>query len=150
MEEGKVGKKFDQNKPMMHILHWPALIEIAKVATMGKVKYGENNWLKGLKWSRLASAMQRHFVAFWLGEDKDNQSKLYHVAHMAWNATALVTCQVLSIGEDDRWIPDDPRIKTNLMTYLMKEAFNLEISDEIKQMEVEREAAEKKAEQEKA
>lgn len=114
------GKKFDSHKVMFDVSHWVALTEIAKVATHGAQKYGKHNWLDGLEWSRIANAMLRHFIKFWLGEDTDKDSKLSHLAHMGWGATALLTCYILKVGKDDRWVPVDPELRARLLEYVDK------------------------------
>jgi hypothetical protein len=97
------GKKDDQEKTKMSLISMRAIAEVAAVGTFGARKYGPMNWTKGLHWSRLQDAMLRHYREFVKGNDLDSESRLLHTAHMAWNALALVTCQLLKIGEDDRW-----------------------------------------------
>jgi hypothetical protein len=101
------GIKHDQKKPIMSLLPFEALTEVAKILTFGKDKYGAHNWRNGMKWSRVESAMLRHYAAYADGEDIDFESKLFHTAHMACNALFLLTYQLLSLGEDDRWKPDE-------------------------------------------
>jgi hypothetical protein len=97
------GKKFDGEKPIMSLLPFVALKEIAKILTFGKDKYGSWNWAKGMDWSRVESAMLRHYEAYASGEDLDQESGLLHTAHMACNALFLLTYQLLDIGKDDRF-----------------------------------------------
>lgn len=79
IEEG--GTKFDQDKPRLALIPPEAIIEVGKVFTFGASKYGENNWRKGFKWTRLISAALRHIMAFSMGEDMDPESGLNHLAH---------------------------------------------------------------------
>lgn len=41
----EIGKKFDNDKPMMNLLPFEALEEVAKVLTYGANKYGKDNAL---------------------------------------------------------------------------------------------------------
>jgi hypothetical protein len=100
------GKKFDQEKPIISLLPFEALNEVAKILTYGKDKYGAHNWRKGMSWSRVESAMLRHYTAYARGENTDPESGLLHTAHMTANALFLLTYQLLGLGEDDRWRKD--------------------------------------------
>ena len=105
------GLRYDAGKPDTSLLQWPALLEVAKVASFGAQKYDRHNWLKGMKWSKVSAPMMRHIIKFEMGQNKDlndageadkDHSGLYHTAHIAWNALTLLTYQILGIGEDDR------------------------------------------------
>lgn len=75
------GKKYDQEKPDLSLLSSKALIQIAEVMTHGKKKYGAQNWRKGLEWSRVFAAVQRHLLAWNDGETYDQETRLNHLAH---------------------------------------------------------------------
>jgi hypothetical protein len=66
----------------MDLLPPRPLVEIAQVLTDGAARYGEYNWTKGLKFSRLKAAMERHLLAWWAGEDLDPDSGKPHLAHL--------------------------------------------------------------------
>lgn len=95
------GKKYDSGKPRVSLIFTQALLEVAKVGTFGALKYDDHNWRKGMKWSRLTDAQLRHLIAYVSGDRKDNESGLSHLAHVAWNALALVEYELNQIGEDD-------------------------------------------------
>lgn len=97
------GKKFDSGKPRVSLLSSDAILEIAKVATMGAEKYSPQNWRGGMKWSRLMDATQRHLLAYNSGNRKDSESGLSHLAHAAWNIMALLEYEANNKGEDDLW-----------------------------------------------
>lgn len=101
-EKELAGRRFDQGKVPMHLLPFIALKEIAKVLAFGEKKYGAWNWAKGMKWSRVESPLQRHYEKYQRGLDLDEESGLYHTAHIACNALFLLTFQLLGLGEDDR------------------------------------------------
>jgi len=65
-----------------------ALLEVAKVGTMGAAKYSDNGWMEvPNRQSRYTDAMLRHLLT---AEKTDAQSGLLHAAHMAWNALAVL------------------------------------------------------------
>jgi len=104
----KLGKKYDNGKSRMGLIPFVALRALGDVYSIGAQKYEEHNWLKGMKWSRLQDAMLRHYERFASGEDIDPETGLLHAAQMTWNAIGLLTYQLLSLGEDDRWkVPSD-------------------------------------------
>ncbi len=105
------GKKYDKGKLRYDLLPFDSLEEIVKVYTYGACKYEDNNWLKGMKWGRIAGAMLRHYSAFIQGKEIDSESGLPHLAHMAWNAIALLTYWKRGIGEDNIRICKKDNIK---------------------------------------
>lgn len=98
--------KNDAEKPPMDLVPYPAILEIAKVLGFGARKYAAHNWRKGMKWSRLIAAAERHIGAFKEGEDLDPESGLSHLAHLGCCVVFLLTYQVTNIGTDDRWKPE--------------------------------------------
>lgn len=97
------GIKYDDGKPTMDLLPWEALWEVGKVLAYGKLKYNANNWKSGMKWSRPAAALQRHYVKWSLGISTDRESGLLHMAQVTCNALFLLTYEILGLGEDDRF-----------------------------------------------
>lgn len=88
------GKKFDGGKSRAGLVvggFAKALSIVAKIGTFGALKYGPDNW-KNLDdaLERYEDAMMRHYLAMKDGELLDPESELPHVAHMAWNALAMV------------------------------------------------------------
>ena len=73
-----------------------ALTEVAKVSTMGAEKYGRNNWKKGQPMSFMADALLRHLIGdkdhkgALSGETFDKESGCMHLAHIVWNALAMI------------------------------------------------------------
>ncbi len=101
------GVKFDEGKPPMSLLPWPALIEVSKVLAFGAKKYNAHNWMKGMDWSRLSDAALRHLTAWISGENKDEETGLSSLAHCACCILFLLTYEVLQIGTDDRYKPEE-------------------------------------------
>jgi len=76
------GKKYDGEKPRMHLLPPKSMFEVAKVLTFGAEKYDEHNWrkLENLQ-NRYTSGALRHIFAHNDGEQLDQESELSHLAH---------------------------------------------------------------------
>lgn len=102
-EDSQPGFKYDEGKPMMSLLDPGALREIAKVMTYGAKKYSKLNWRKGMDWSRCADAALRHIFQWLDGEDRDEESGLYHLAHAACCLIFLIFYQMTGKGKDDRY-----------------------------------------------
>lgn len=79
------GIKHDDGKLPLHLLSGPALFEIADVLRYGALEegYGERNWEKGLQYSRIFAAAQRHLWKWWVGHQFDDKSRRHHLAHAA-------------------------------------------------------------------
>jgi hypothetical protein len=66
-----------------------ALLEVSKVGTYGAKKYTDNGWMdvpNGVE--RYTDAMLRHLLSEEAGELVDQDTKLAHSAHLAWNSLA--------------------------------------------------------------
>ncbi len=75
------GVKFDLGKLPLDLWSPYALIETAKVLQFGAEKYEPYNWAKGINYSRVYSALQRHLLAWWAGENLDEETEITHLAH---------------------------------------------------------------------
>lgn len=84
------GVKYDGGKLRYDLIPADALEQLAAIYTMGAKKYTDNNWRKGMSWSRPFSALMRHAWAWFRGEDIDPESGLNHLAHAAWNCFTLI------------------------------------------------------------
>jgi hypothetical protein len=96
------GVKFDHGKLRMDLLPPDVLEALARILTDGAEKYGCRNWEKGMAWSRPYSALLRHLLAWWGGQDTDPESGHPHLWHVMTNAVFLVSYEQRKIGEDDR------------------------------------------------
>jgi len=85
------GLRHNKGKIRYDLMEPFAIEELAKVFTKGAEKYAPNNWLKGLPWMEVVASLERHVAEFKRGEDFDEETGLYHMAHAAWNALALVS-----------------------------------------------------------
>lgn len=78
------------------------LVEVAKVFTFGAYNYGDRNWEEGFSWSRCIGSIWRHFTKWLLGEDRDDESGLHHLAHVIANCLFLMQYAITGRGTDDR------------------------------------------------
>lgn len=96
------GVKFDTGKPRYDLIPADSLHELAKLYSMGAIKYGDRNWEKGMAWGRIFGAMMRHSWAWFRGEQFDPEDGQHHLASVAWCALALMSYEMRGIGTDDR------------------------------------------------
>lgn len=94
--------RFDSGKTRHELLPPFASDQLAKVYTMGAKKYAPNNWRKGMAWSRVIGSLKRHLNEIENGNDFDEESGLYHAAHVAWNAVTLLEYYKIYPQGDDR------------------------------------------------
>lgn len=102
IEDSKVGMRFNAGKARWDLLPEDSLAELVQVYTMGAEKYAARNWERGLSMTGCFASMMRHAWAWMRGENTDPESGLHHMAHVAWNALAIVTFTKRGIGQDDR------------------------------------------------
>jgi len=95
--------KNDAMKPRMSLVPQLAKYDVAKVMTYGEEKYAAFNWMEGFKWTILTDAVDRHLTAFLCGEDKDPESGLPHLAHLACSVMMALENCYLHPELDDRW-----------------------------------------------
>ena len=96
------GTKYDQDKPRFDLIPPESLFAIAEVLTFGAQKYGDRNWEKGIRASRLFAAVQRHLWKWWSGRDTDEESGLSHLSHAICGLAMLLTTIQRNSGLDDR------------------------------------------------
>ena len=88
------GVKLDIGKPRLDLVFGGfarALYNVGMVGTFGANKYTDNGWQEvdnGIE--RYSNALLRHYLNFKAGKEIDEESKLPHLAHLAWNALAIL------------------------------------------------------------
>ena len=89
-EDFKTGARRDiqLDKPRYDLIPPSALKRLADLYSRGAVKYGENNFQKGIPFKRVYASMYRHMIQFAEGENTED-----HLAAVAWNAFALMFYQ---------------------------------------------------------
>lgn len=89
----KSGKKndFQDGKLRWDLLPLEEIEDIVKLYTAGSIKYGDNNW-QGLEngYQRYKAAMLRHLLEYEKGNKIDEETKVNHLAAVAWNAIAML------------------------------------------------------------
>lgn len=100
--------RFNQGKPQLsYVLDFPyAIKNFSLVCEMGAKKYARGNWKKGLPYLSVMDSLLRHATAFQNGEDCDPESGLPHMAHVMWNAMAILEYTNLHPEMDDRGISE--------------------------------------------
>jgi hypothetical protein len=91
IKKGYHEKKHDKGKVRYDLLPWHELELLAKVLTVGAEKYGDNTWQTvpdGL--DRYKAAMLRHYAAYCMGEEYDQETGLPHMAHVVCNAVFIL------------------------------------------------------------
>jgi len=92
------GKKHDAGKPRMSLLPISAIMAILDVLEYGAKKYEVDNWRKVTDQRiRYYDAAQRHLMAWFQGEKRDDESGLRHLAHAVCCIVFLLAVEV----EDD-------------------------------------------------
>lgn len=116
MKQGKDegAKRFDAMKIRWDLIPYDTLETVAEVFTHGASKYEDNNWRKGMSYSRMYGAMWRHLSKSQRGEDLDKDSYCFHLSQVAWGCLCLLHFQMNNIGKDDR-VKDlnDPELSYN-------------------------------------
>lgn len=114
------GLRYDGGKARYDLIPPEAIEALAHHYRLGAEKYtlrdeagnitqlGDRNWERGMKWGKCFGSMLRHCWAYWRGETNDPETGTHHMIAVAWNAFALFTYDVRSIGEDDRLVVDRP------------------------------------------
>ncbi len=106
--------RYDDNKMRFDLLPVEGIIELTRVYTIGAIKYKDNNWRKGMKFSKCVASLERHWIKWKLGEQVDPETGCHHLAHVCWNAMTLLVYCLTKTGTDDR-----------NMNYKIDDSFNI-------------------------
>lgn len=93
--------KFDSGKPPISLIPRSAIEAEARVLGFGAEKYGRDNWRKGMSWSRVVDAIQRHALAIADGELTDPESGEPHAAHIRAGCGFLIEYAEKGLGTND-------------------------------------------------
>ena len=108
------GTKYDGEKIRWELFPFDALEEVAKVYTLGAVKYKDDNWALGIKYRRVVGALLRHLSAWLGGERYDRDNGQPHLASVVWNGLTLLAYELRGMngGEfDDRPISERKKLR---------------------------------------
>lgn len=75
--------------------------EVNKVLTNKLIKYQENQWKKGIRWSEVLSNLKKHLAQFELGNDYTDEG-LLQISEVAMNALILAEYYHIYPQGDDR------------------------------------------------
>lgn len=96
--------KFDHGKNPLELLPPDALWVTAWVLLVGKEKYDQDNWAKGMSWRRMLGSLFRHLFEWSIGIDNDRETGLPNLAHATCCVLFLLSYQLRKVGVDDRFI----------------------------------------------
>lgn len=103
------GIKYDGDKPRYSLIPPEAMEQVAIGMTHGANKYSPHNWRKGMKFTRLMDALERHLKEFAKGNDIDVIDEAegrtqHHLAAVVFNALAIMQLQLEGRTDlDDRF-----------------------------------------------
>ncbi len=125
-------KKYDQGKLRWHLLPLPLIEEVVRVYKFGANKYGENNWqtLDG-GYDRWKAAMFRHLVSYEKGQVFDEESGIHHLAHVAWNALAMLHCAQRTLGKGLRDDVFEMLKKCEVVTSIVGKRVKFALEDDV-------------------
>lgn len=98
----KEAMRFDGNKLRFDLLPTEGITELARVYTMGALKYADNNWRNGMKFTRCIASLERHWNLWKMGQSIDPETGCHHLAQVCWNAMTLLVYCLTKTGTDDR------------------------------------------------
>jgi hypothetical protein len=96
------GIKHDQGKVRIELFPGDVLRAISVILTFGAVKYTDRNWEKGMAWSRVFGALQRHLWDWYQGEACDPETGKSHLWHAGCCLVFLIAYEIRGVGTDDR------------------------------------------------
>ena len=94
-----LGLKFDGGKLRYDLIPPEIKLWLAEILTHGAKKYAPDNW-KNVEVNRYIAAMERHMVAWQLGEEYDPDSGYHHLKHILTNA-AFIAYLAIPIDDGD-------------------------------------------------
>lgn len=89
------GAKYDDDKDRWDLVPLAPLKEVVRVLMHGARKYRPYGWTKVPNArKRFYAATQRHLISYQLGEEKDLDSGLHHLAHAACNILFMLWFEI--------------------------------------------------------
>ena len=113
--------KFDNWKLPMDLLDPEWMEGVAQVLQFGAQKYAAHNWRKGMEWSRLYAAIQRHLNAFAKGWEYDDETGLSHLLHASCGLMFLYEMQRYRRDLNDMYWVDKSKTETGFTLPSAKE-----------------------------
>jgi hypothetical protein len=100
----ELGYKKDEGKLRWSLLPIGPLRSVIRVMAYGANKYSEDNYMNGMKFTRIYDANMRHLTAWKDGEDFDEETGESHIAHAICCGLMLLALILKGYGKsyDDR------------------------------------------------
>lgn len=99
-------QQYGEQKPPLHLIPPAGNDEQALALALGKVRYGERNWLRTkVNLTVYLSAMKRHIDKVLDGIDTDEQSGAHHLGHVMANCSIVLDARRFGTLVDDRVLP---------------------------------------------
>lgn len=133
------GLRYNEGKPRWDLVPMDALQEIVEIYSYGASKYAPRNWEKGMPWMGCYASLMRH-LSDWVrgidfdgtpGQADETHSGRLTMAHVAWNAIALLTFQLRGIGLDDRPIAETSPAGSPNLSRIDQESLISEVIDDL-------------------
>lgn len=105
MSKKKTGNRFNQGKLRWQNVPMFLMEPLIDVGQRGEKKYGTYNFLNGLLINETLDSLKRHLTSFEspYESDFDDESKLNHLSHVAWNALVALHMHKHRPDLDDRY-----------------------------------------------
>jgi hypothetical protein len=107
------GKRDDGGKLSWHLIPIPAMLGFVKVWHGGAIKYAEEQWRGGMKYSRIYRPMISHFNKWMCSKSSyDKELKTHHLMMVAWGCFVLFMYEIIFKRTDlddrpDKGVMDD-------------------------------------------
>ena len=128
--------RFDADKLRLDLIPPEFLIELARVYSMGAMKYDDDNWRKGMPWRKCVRPVWSHLIKWLSGQTIDSETGCHHLAMVAWNCATLFMYQLHKLGTDDRYkfgIDENFKWVDNHLNIGLDDAKMTELKDKYKQ-----------------
>jgi hypothetical protein len=93
---------YDSGKLRLDLIPPEVTVALALAFGYGAEKYSDDNWLKGMDWSRHIGSLERHLLDWKMGQTHDKESGNHHLAHALVRMAMLLVYEMREIGNDDR------------------------------------------------
>jgi hypothetical protein len=106
------GTRNNQGKLRWRNLPMFLLEDVIKIGEVGEKNHSTFNFLKGFPINDTLDSLKRHLHKFEspYESDMDEETKINHLAHIAWNALAALHTYKTRPDLDDRWKPEKPAL----------------------------------------
>lgn len=112
------GKKYDGNKPMTGTVL--RVFPQAMNAVGACIKFGTKKYPDPANWKKNSNALVRyndslvrHLTKFFAGKELDEETNLPHLAHVAWNALAILELYLMEHPDKSNEIMFPKEIRDN-------------------------------------